>query len=92
MGREDIAVPVFGMLLDETEPNLGLFVARSLAVSINDVRPIEAKIRSTRERYLAPPGSQRPWKDFLYSAFSTWALEWSLVKSGLNEFNDFKGL
>ena len=92
MGREDIAVTVFEKLLDETEPNLGLFVARSLAISIDDVRPIEAKIRATRERYLAPPGSARPWKDFLYSAFSTWALEWSLVKSELNEFSDFKGL
>ena len=92
IGREDLALNTFEKLLDETEPNLGLFVARSLAVSVNDVLPIEAKIRATRERYLAPPGSPRPWKDFLYSAFSTWALEWSLVKSGLNEFSDFKGL
>lgn len=92
IGREEPALIVFDKLLELTEPNLSLFVARGLALSINDVRPIEDKIRLTRERYLAPPGSPRPWNDFLYSAFSTWALEWSLVKSGLNDFSDFQGL
>ena len=90
MGKEALAIEVFDELLEETEPNLGLFVARSLALSIDDVRPLEAKIRQTREGYLAPPGSPRKWNDFLYSAFNTWALEWSLVKSGLNTFEDFE--
>lgn len=89
IGEEALAIPVFRELLKEEEPNLGLFVARALAVSLDDVSPLEAKIRKTREGYLAPPGSSRPWKDFLYSAFSTWALEWALVKSELNELEDF---
>ena len=89
VGYPEKAIPVFRDLLKEEEPNLGLFVARSLAISMEDARPLEADIRATRNRYLAPPGSERPWKDFMYSAFSTWALEWALVKSGLNDWDDF---
>lgn len=89
LDQPEKAIPVFRDLLNETEPNLGLFVARALALSLNDVRPLESEIRSVRQSYLAPPGSSRPWKDFLYSAFSTWALEWALIKSGLNHYEDF---
>lgn len=88
-GKPELAIPVFRQLLNETEPNLALYVARSLATSLNDVRPIEKEIREARNSYLAPPGSKRPWKDFVYSAFTSWALEWSLVKSGLNKWDDF---
>ncbi|MBN2327007.1 MAG: sulfatase [Candidatus Omnitrophica bacterium] len=82
--REKLAIPVFRELLTAEEPNLLLFTARSLAVSVDDVRPLEDEIRQTRQRLLAPPGSERPWKDFFYSAFTSWALEWALIKSGLN--------
>ncbi|MCM8528394.1 MAG: sulfatase-like hydrolase/transferase [Lentisphaeraceae bacterium] len=88
-GKPELAIPVFRQLLNETESNLALYVARSLATSLNDVRPIEKEIREARNSYLAPPGSKRPWKDFVYSAFTSWALEWSLVKSGLNKWDDF---
>jgi N-sulfoglucosamine sulfohydrolase len=84
-----LAIPVFRELLKEPEPNLGLFVARAIAVSLEDARPLENEIRQKRDGYLAPPGSSRPWKDFLYSAFSTWALEWALIKSDLNKLEDF---
>jgi arylsulfatase A-like enzyme len=89
LGRTEIALTAYRELLQETEPNLGLFVARSLADSVDDVRPIEAEIRRKRESFLAPPGSPRPWKDFTYAAFTTWALEWALIKSGLNDYEDF---
>lgn len=90
MGETGKAIPVFRDLLENaTEPNLGLFVARAVALSLRDARPLEADIRRARARYLAPPGSPRPWKDFMYSAFSSWALEWALIKSGLNSFEDF---
>ncbi|MCB1122087.1 MAG: sulfatase-like hydrolase/transferase [Verrucomicrobiae bacterium] len=90
MGEVKKAIPVFRSLLhSETEPNMGLFVARAVALSMDDARPLEKDIRETRATYLAPPGSPRPWKDFMYSAFSSWALEWALIKSGLNDYDDF---
>ena len=88
-GLPQLAIPVFRDLLKEKEPNLALYVSRSLAISLTDVRPLEKDIRLTLKSYLAPPGSKRKWKDFIYSAFSSWALEWSLVKSGLNTWDDF---
>ncbi len=89
IGRTEQAIPVFRELLQEEEPNLLLYIARSLAMSMKDVRPLEAEVRQARRRLLAPPGSPRPWKDFTYSAFTTWALEWVLIKSGLNTPEDF---
>jgi arylsulfatase A-like enzyme len=88
-GKEKEAYPAFRELLLEEEPNQLLYVARSLAISLDDVHPIENEVRQARERMLAPPGSPRPWKDFNYSAFTTWALEWALIKSGLNTPEDF---
>ena len=92
LGKTEWAIPVFRELLALEEPNLRLYVARSLAVSMTNAQALEAEIRATRQAMLAPPGSRRPWKDFVYSAFTSWALEWALVKSGLNEWDDFKGL
>ncbi len=92
LGDEKSAVPIYRQLLSMKEPNLRLYVARSLALSFNDVKPLEKEVRAARQQMLAPPGSKRPWKDFLYSAFTAWALEWSLVKSGLNKWSDFQGL
>jgi len=89
VGYDEEAIPVFRTLLSEEEPNLLLYSARSLAISLGDVRPLEDEIRQTRQRMLAPPGSPRPWKDFTYSAFTTWALEWALIKSGLNSPDNF---
>ena len=92
LGDKNAAVPVFRELLAMTEPNLRLFVARSLAISLDNCLPLEKEIRAARQEMLAPPGSSKPWKDFVYSAFTTWALEWALVKSGMNEWSDFQGL
>ena len=89
LGLEELSIPVFRALLKETEPNLALYIARSLSTSIKDIRPLESEVRKARKQYLAPEGSKRPWKDFIYSAFTCWALEWSLVKSGLNSHDDF---
>lgn len=89
IGQASRALPVFRGLLSEAEPNLLLYIARSLALSLDDVRPLEHEIRQTRQRMLAPPGSPRPWKDFCYAAFTTWALEWALIKSDLNTPDDF---
>ena len=89
IGYENRAAPVFRELLKETEPNLLLYVARSLAVSFDDVDLLESDIRSARQRMLAPDGASRRWKDFTYSAFTTWALEWALIKSGKNTPEDF---
>ena len=88
-GHEKLAAPVFKQLLRETEPNLLLYVARSLAVSFDDVTPLESEVRAAHKRMLSPPESPRRWKDFNYSAFTTWALEWSLIKSGKNTPEDF---
>lgn len=90
LGRTEVALTAYRDLLEETEPNLALFVARSLADAVDDIRPLEAEIRRKRESFLAPPGSPRPWKDFTYAAFTTWALEWALIKSGLNDYDDFR--
>ena len=90
LGFEEETLPTFKNLLQEKEPNLALYIARCLATSLKDVRPIESEIRAARQQYLAAPGSKRRWKDFVYSAFTSWALEWSLIKSGLNNFEDFE--
>ncbi len=92
LGDKDAAIPVFRELLAMPEPNLRLYVARSLAISFDNCKRLEEEIRAARQDMLAPHGSSRPWKDFVYSAFTTWALEWALVKSGLNEWSDFQGL
>ena len=89
MGLAQTAIPAFKQLLTETEPNLAHYIARCLATSLSDVRPLETEIRAARKQYLSAPGSKRRWKDFVYSAFTCWALEWSLVKSGLNSHDDF---
>ena len=91
LGHNELAVPVYRELLSLKEPNLRLYVARSLALSFDSVAALETEVRATRQEMLAPPGSPRPWKDFLYSAFTAWALEWALVKSGLNDWSDFQG-
>lgn len=92
LGEKEPAIPVFRQLLSLKEPNLRLYVARSLALSFDNIKPLEKEVRAARQDMLAPPGSPRPWKDFVYSAFTSWALEWALVKSGLNEWSDFQGL
>lgn len=89
LGFADQTAPVFRELLKETEPNLLLYVARSLALSHDRVGSLEADIRATHQRMLAPEGASRRWKDFIYSAFTTWALEWALIKSGKNTPEDF---
>ena len=70
-GDKEAAIPVFRELLAMPEPNLHLYVARSLAISFDNCKPLEEKIRAARQDVLAPPGSSRPWKDFVYSAFTT---------------------
>lgn len=92
IGRTESAIPIFRELLAVQEPNLKLYVARTMATSFESIVELENEVRLAREGLLAPPGSGRPWKDFLYSAFTAWALEWSLVKSKLNQWGDFKGL
>ncbi len=89
LGQTEAAVATFRELLKETEPNLSLFVARSLAESLDDVRPLEPEIRLKHASMLAPAGSPRPWKDFTYAAFTAWALEWALMKSGVANYDDF---
>ncbi|MGC6443719.1 MAG: HEAT repeat domain-containing protein [Rubripirellula sp.] len=92
IGRTESAIPIFKELLAAQEPNLRLYVARTMATSFESIIELENEVRLARESLLAPPGSARPWKDFLYSAFTAWALEWSLVKSKLNQWDDFQGL
>ena len=65
---------------------------KELAISLDTIKPLEKEVRSARQEMPAPPGTPRPWKDFVYSAFTSWALEWALVKSGLNTCSDFDGL
>ena len=92
LGSKELTVPVFRQLLSMKEPNLRLYVARSLAISFDNIKSLEKEVRAARQDMLAAPGSSRPWKDFVYSAFTAWALEWALVKSGLNKWSDFQGL
>ncbi|MBK1878328.1 sulfatase-like hydrolase/transferase [Pelagicoccus mobilis] len=91
IGETELAKAVFRELLQETELTLALYVARCLALSLDDASDLEKEIREARERFMAPPGSRRPWNDFEHSAFTAWALEWALIKSGLNEYGDFEG-
>ncbi len=89
MGETESAIAAYRELLKEDEPNVALYIARSMALSLADSSALETEIRQARAQYLSPPGSKRPWKDFTYSAFTCWALEWALIKSGLNQYSDF---
>ena len=89
IGKGELAHETFRELLQESEPNLFLFVSRAVGLGLKDPSPLKTEIRAARQRCLAPPGSERPWKDFMYAAFTCWALEWGLVKAGLNEWEDF---
>lgn len=82
-GHQEEANAVFVELLKSEEPNLFLYVARSVATAYDDVRPIEQAVRDAHKRTLSPPGSRRRFKNFNYAAFTMWALEWALIKSGL---------
>ncbi|MEM9352872.1 MAG: sulfatase [Planctomycetota bacterium] len=90
-GETQPARSVFLRYLNAAEPRLQLYNARALALSLDDVGPIEPEVRDALLRLRDPGGNPYvPYKDFMYSAFTSWALESSLVKSGLAEFKDFK--
>ena len=57
---------------------------------IGEVRTLEKGDSTDPQADASPIDSRRPWKGFIYFAFTTWALEWALIKSGLNTPEDFK--
>ena len=75
LGNKERPIPVFRQLPSMKEPNLRLYVARSLAISFDTVKPLENEVRAARQDMLAHPGSSRPWKEFVYSAFTASVLE-----------------
>lgn len=86
-GLADRALPVFREALAAPEPWVPMHAARLLAVSLDDVRPLENDIRGKlRALHEAPPGpSCRQW-----SVSTVQSLHWALIKSGLETFESLE--
>ena len=82
-GLPEPTLPVFREALASPEPWVPMHAARILAVSLDNVRPLEKEIRATLEAIQQGPAgpSCRQW-----SVSTVQALDWALIKCGLEKF------
>ena len=76
------AVRALGRLVDDERPSLALQAARGLVMIGAHAKPLVPVMRKVIDKNRSAPGSRRPWKDFNYAAFTTWALEAALENCG----------
>ncbi|MEM9158725.1 MAG: sulfatase-like hydrolase/transferase [Verrucomicrobiota bacterium] len=76
---------VFRRYLKADEPRLFLYNARTLALAPKGTASkLEPELRRAHRTLFNPdPNGKRPYRDFNYSSFAGWAIEWSFMKSGL---------
>ena len=86
------AEKVFLRYIDANEPRLRLYNARTLALAPKpDWQALEQPVREALKSLENPDRKARlKYRDFTYSAFTAWALEWSLVKAGLASFEELQ--
>jgi arylsulfatase A-like enzyme len=78
LDRSQPALPVLAKCVDDARVTVALHAARTIQMIGSDAKPLVPVMRRVIKKYAAPPGSPRPWKDFNYAAFITWALEVAL--------------
>ena len=82
-GNYPEAVQTLGKWVQDQRPWLAMQAARSIQLVGEDARPLIPVIYQVLEANLkGDDGSHRKYKDFNYSAFTSWALEWALVQLG----------
>jgi HEAT repeat protein len=78
LGRSKPALPILAKSVENDRVTVALHAARTIQLIGSDAKPLVPVMKKVITKYAAPPGSPRPWKDFNYAAFITWALEVAL--------------
>jgi arylsulfatase A-like enzyme len=81
LGTEQ-ALSVLGVLAEDERPWVALEACRALVFLGPRAKPLVPVMRKVIEKNRSAPGSPRPWKDFVYAAFTSWALEAALANCG----------
>lgn len=81
-GATDKALEVLGKWAQDDRPWLALQAARSIQLVGDEARPLVPTMYSVLEKNLGDGSNHRKYKDFNYSAFTSWALEWALQELG----------
>jgi hypothetical protein len=82
LGACEVALPYLEKWVKDERPWLALQAARSLQLIGENAKPLVPVMFEVLESTLSEPGGQRKWKDFNYSAFTYWALEYALLNCG----------
>ena len=83
-GNSEEALKTLGQLVMDDRPWVALQSARSIQLIGEDARPLIPIMYKVLEKNLSEPGAGRKYKDFNFAAFTSWALEWSLLEMGEN--------
>jgi arylsulfatase A-like enzyme len=81
-GAHEKALSTLGALAEDARPWVALEASRALVFLGSRAKPLVPAMRRVIEKNRSAPGSPRPWKDFTYAAFTTWALEAALANCG----------
>lgn len=82
-GQSPQAVETLGRCALDDRPWVALQAARSIQLAGEQARPLIPVMYEVLEKNIAGPGAtHRKYKDFNYSAFTSWALEWALKELG----------
>jgi len=82
LGECDAALPYLEKWVKDDRPWLALQAARSLQLIGENAKPLVPVMFEVLNSTLAEPGGRLKWKDFNYSAFTYWALEYALLNCG----------
>ncbi|MFC2125933.1 sulfatase-like hydrolase/transferase [Bacteroidota bacterium] len=82
LGACEIALPYLEKWVKDERPWLALQAARSLQLIGENAKPLVPVMFEVLESTLGEPGGRLKWKDFNYSAFTYWALEYALLNCG----------
>ena len=77
------AIDALGRNVIDDRPWVALQAARSIQLVGEQARPLIPTMYEVLEKNLGGPNSShRKYKDFNFAAFTSWALEWALLKLG----------
>lgn len=68
--------------VEDDTPQLALQAARAILLIGENARPLISNLYPVLEKNLGEPGARLKYKDFNFSAFTSWALEWALAEMG----------
>jgi N-sulfoglucosamine sulfohydrolase len=78
----DNALPVLKRWVQDDRPWLVLYAARSIELIGVKAKPLVPVLYEVLDKYAAPEDAGRRYKDFNFSAFTSWSLEWALHHCG----------